>query len=81
VGESSAVPATAQPTEPRISLDRKAISERFPKISSAPKGPENLDISAGIALRCCTGLGSLAQHFGIADGAGPELFHLTETLP
>jgi len=67
----SAVSATAQPTEPRISPDRKAISERFPQITSSPKGPENLDISAGIALRCRTGLGSLAQHFGTADGAGP----------
>src|SRR5215470_1510577 len=55
---------TAQPTEPRISPDRKAISERFPQISASPKSPENLDFSAGIALRCRTRLGSLTQHFG-----------------
>ena len=42
---------------------------------------QNLGFSAGIALRCGTGLGSVAQHFGTANGAGPELFHPTETLP
>src|SRR5262249_40996781 len=81
VGCNSAVSATAHPTEPRISADRKAISERFPQISSSPKRRENLGLFVGIALRCRAGLGSLAQHSGTADGAGPELVHRTETLP
>ena len=65
-------PRTAQPTEPRISLDRKAISERFLQIFSPHKQPENLGFPAGIALRCRTGLGSLAQHSGTAIWGGTQ---------
>src|SRR5262249_60019656 len=35
--ENVAVSATAQPTEPRISPDRKAISQRFRHVASKPR--------------------------------------------
>src|SRR5262245_711759 len=76
MGDSPKVNTARCPPPPSpLSLGSLRIARQAPRDFHRSlqfhKSPENLDISAGIALRCRTGLGSLAQHFGTADGAGP----------